>query len=161
MRPANLHLILFATSLILTMSCAPEKRLDAHALLGRTPAALQARLGEPKQHREEIEDRMGVMNWTDVEGVKVFAAIKKGKAIYITYNFISMDTFDEAAAFRTIGVKRPEAEPEKLSKSNARRWQPFETYDRLTINPDTKLISIGSHPFADLPEEQGPVAGEQ
>ena len=142
--------------LLLGVSCAPEKRLDAHILLASTPPALQARLGEPKQDREEIEGHIGFMQWEDIEGVKVFAAIKNGKVVYVTYNFAAMESFDEAEAFNTIGIDPPKNEPKHIKKSKAKRWQPFEKYDRLTVNPDTKLISIGAHPYIDLPAEQDP-----
>ena len=143
-----------ATVLLLGTACAPEKPLDAHALLASTPAAVQARLGEPKQYREETEKRMGFMRWEDVGGVKLFAAIKKGKIVYVTYNFAAMEPFDEAEAFRTIGLDPPQNEPEEIDKSQAKRWRPFGKYARLTVNPATKLISIGAHPFVDFPEDR-------
>ena len=143
-----------ATVLLLGTACAPENPLDAHALLASTPAAVQARLGEPKQYREETEKRMGFMRWEDVGGVKLFAAIKKGKIVYVTYNFAAMEPFDEAEAFRTIGLDPPQNEPEEIDKSQAKRWRPFGKYARLTVNPATKLISIGAHPFVDFPEDR-------
>ena len=145
---------LLATVLLLGPACAPQNPLDAHALLASTPSAVQARLGEPKQYREETEKRMGFMRWEDVGGVKLFAAIKKGKIVYVTYNFAAMESFDEAEAFRTIGLDPPENEPEKIDKSQAKRWRPFGKYARLTVNPATKLISIGAHPFVDVPEDR-------
>ena len=141
-------------TVFLGLACAPEKPLDAHALLASTPAAVQVRLGEPKQYREETERRMGFMRWEDVGGVKLFAAIKQGKIVYVTYNFAALEPFDEAAAFRTIGLDPPDDEPQKIDKSEAKRWRPFGKYARLTVNPATKLISVGAHPFVDFPEER-------
>ena len=141
-------------TVFLGLACAPEKPLDAHALLASTPAAVQARLGEPKQYREETARRMGFMRWEDVGGVKLFAAIKQGKIVYVTYNFAAMTPFDEAAAFRTIGLDPPDNEPQKIDNSEAKRWRPFGKYARLTVNPATKLISVGAHPFVDFPEER-------
>ncbi len=143
-----------AAVVLLVPACAPEKSLDAHALLASTPAEMQVRLGEPKQHREETAKRMGFMRWEDVGGVKLFAAIKKGKVVYVTYNFAAMEPFDEAEAFRTIGLDRPQNEPKKIDKSQAKRWRPFGKYARLTVNPATKLISVGAHPFVDIPEDR-------
>ena len=143
-----------AAVLLLGLACAPQKPLDAHALLACTPAAVQARLGDPKQYREETEKRLGFMRWEDVGGVKVFAAFKKAQIVYVTYNFAAMAPFDEAEAFRTIGLDPPQNEPKKIDKSGAKRWRPFGKYARLTVNPATKLISIGAHPFVDFPEER-------
>ena len=148
-----------ATVLLLGLACAPEEPLDAHALLASTPSAVQARLGEPKQYREETEKHVGFMRWEDVGGVKLFAAIKQGKIVYVTYNFAAMEPFDQAEAFRTIGLDPPQNEPEKIDNSQAKRWRPFGKYARLTVNPATKLISVGAHPFVDFPEDREYAAG--
>ena len=84
-----------AAVLLLGLACASEEPLDAHALLASTPSAVQVRLGEPKQYREETEKHIGFMRWEDVGGVKLFAAIKQGKIVYVTYNFAAMEPFDE------------------------------------------------------------------
>jgi len=130
-------------------SCAsnPEPLLDADQLIGSTPEQLSARLGEPLTHSEENPNHYGSMRWQGIEGVDILMIIKGGKGTYVTYHFTDMEPFDEAAALAQSGVELPDTAPELVANSQAKRWQPFGEYERLTINPDTKLVSIGSHPL--------------
>jgi hypothetical protein len=56
----------------------------------------------------------------------------------------------------------PDAAPEQMPRSRAKRWMPFGPFERLTVNPDTKLISVGTHPSFRVKsgdEELGPAPG--
>lgn len=138
---------LFVALLIGSCSWRPEPRLKPERLIGSTPEELIARLGQPKQYQEEAAtENFGFMIWPDLEGIHVLVIIKGGKSRYVSYQFKEMEPFDESKALALIGAKRPKAPPELIPRSQAKRWRPFGQYERLTINPDTKLISIGSHP---------------
>ena len=90
-------------------------------------------------------------------GVRVFVVIKGGEASYVTYRFEEMDPFDEDEAFRMIGAERPQAEPQTMTTPGARRWRPYGPYEKLTINPRTKFISVGSDPVrVPVGEPEGP-----
>jgi len=139
----------FLWALLAAFSCSskPETLLQVERLLGGTPEELIARLGEPKQNRAESEGDFGFLSWPDVEGIHVLVVVKEGKGVYVSYRFVGMKSFDRAAALALIGVEEPEEEPKPVAGSRAERWQPFGEYERMTINPDTRLISIGSHPI--------------
>jgi len=53
---------------------------------------------------------------------------------------------DEAEALAMAGIERPEEEPTLIEQSTAVRWDDYEGYGRLTINPLTKLVSVGRVP---------------
>ena len=61
--------------------------------------------------------------------------------------------------FAPLALIPPQNEPERIDESQAKRWRPFGKYARLTVNPATKLISIGAHPFVDFPEDREYAAG--
>ncbi|MFH1568084.1 MAG: hypothetical protein ABIL09_08810 [Gemmatimonadota bacterium] len=145
--PALAAILLGGLLVLAACSRGPEPRLKAARLLGSEPEELKARLGEPRVHREEQGTHYGSMRWEGIEGVDVLVIIKGGKGSYVSYQFSGMEPFDEAAALARIGVDLPEQAPQQVPDSRARRWQPFGEYDRLTINPDTKLIAIGTHPL--------------
>ena len=124
-------------------ACGQEETLlDAHRLLGSTPAQLTARLGETGQSREETERVPGFMTWRNIDGVRVHVVIQRGQAIYVAYTFVD-PPFDEDEALRLIGVVRPKAEPQRIGVE-ARRWRPFGKYEKLTINPATRVVSLGN-----------------
>lgn len=141
--------VILLCGLVAGLSCAPrpEPLLGADQLLGSTPEQLSARLGEPLMHSEENPNHYGAMRWTDIEGVDLLVIVKGGVGTYVSYHFTGMESFDEAAALDRIGVEPPDAAPVAVPDSRAQRWQPCGEYERLTINPDTKLVSIGSHPL--------------
>ena len=148
---------------LVALSCAREKPpLDVHEVLGSTPEELQARWGDPHQNVEDpgVSWKYGHMLWLDVRdtGVRVWVVIRRGKASYVSYRFEAMEPFDELAAFRMIGVEVPDAEPQLMTTPGARRWEPFEDYDKMTLNPHTKFISIGSDPIR-LTNEQAAELG--
>ena len=136
------------TVLILGVSCSREPApLDLNEILGRGEAELIERWGEPKQHVPASEGRFGHLLGEDVldTGVRVFVVIKGEEASYVTYRFEEMDPFDEDEALRMIGAE-PEAEPQTMTTPGARRWRPYGPYEKLTMNPRTKFISVGSDP---------------
>lgn len=144
-----MKIAMFSWALLAALSCSskPETLLQVERLLGGTPEELIARLGEPKQNRGETEGDFGFLSWPDIEGVQVLVVVKGGKGVYVSYRFVGMETFDREAALALIGVEEPDMEPKPVAGSRAQRWQPFGEYERMTINPDTRLISVGSHPI--------------
>jgi hypothetical protein len=146
----SIKIAIFSWTLLAVLSCSakPETLLQVERLLGGTPEELIARLGEPKQNRAETEGDFGFLSWPDIEGTQVLVVVKEGKGVYVSYRFVGMEAFDQAAALALIGVEEPDADPKPVAGSQAQRWQPFGEYERMTINPDTRLISVGSHPIA-------------
>ena len=135
--------------LFLVVSCSREPApLDVHEILGRSAAELIERWGEPGQHVPASEGRFGHLLWVDVldTGVRVFVVIKGGEVSYVSYRFEEMDPFDEDEALRLIGAERPDAEPQTMTTPGARRWRPYGPYEKLTLNPRTRFISVGSDP---------------
>lgn len=153
--------IALGLALLMGASCSrePQPLLSAHELIGATPETLVQRLGEPRMERDENGPHFGAMRWVDVEGAEVMAVIVGGVATYVSYQFKGMEAFDEAAALERIAVELPAAEPLKLGDGAARRWEPCGPFERLTVNPETRLISLGTHPWkAAAPESEN--AGE-
>ena len=145
----------------LCVSCSPEPEgvcqvaenvLNACEVLGSSPEELQERLGEPKQYRKETEHRFGFMRWPDIKGVRLFVAIREGKAVHVAYGFQGMDSFDEVEAFHLIGVKPPMKKPDWEGERGAKRWKPFGKYDRMTVNPYSKYVAIGITPMQEMIE---------
>lgn len=144
-----MRIALAVTVLVLGVSCSREPPpLDVHEVLGTSEADLIERWGEPWQSVEASEGRFGHLLWQDVldTGVRVFVVIKGGEASYVSYRFERMDPFDEEEALRMIGVEAPDAEPQTMTTPGAKRWRPFGNYDKLTLNPRTRFISVGSDP---------------
>lgn len=144
-----LWLPLAGLALLVATSCGlePKPLLSAHKLIGGTPEELVERLGEPKVNRQERGPHFGALRWADLDGVEVMVVIQSGKGTYASYQFQGMEPFDEGAALARIDVRLPASEPQELGDGGARRWEPCGDFERLTINPGTKLISIGSHPW--------------
>lgn len=144
-----MRVALTITVLILGVSCSREPApLDMHEVLGRSEAELIERWGEPRQHVPASEGRFGHLLWEDVldTGVRIFVVIKGGEVTYVSYRFEEMDPFDEDEAFRLIGAEWPDAEPQTMTTPGARRWRPYGPYEKLTLNPRTRFISVGSDP---------------
>jgi hypothetical protein len=139
------------------VSCSFKKEalLQPERLLGSTPERLIARLGQPKQHQEEHGAQFGFMRWPDIQGVHVLVIVKGGTGEYVSYQFRAMEPFDETKALALIGVELPEADPKPVPGSRAKRWQPFGKYEHMTINPDTRLISMGLNPSSLADPEEG------
>ena len=136
-----------ACAALLMVSCAPETPpLYYRELLGSGPNALVDRLGEPDRRRPEKPEMHGFMTWNDFRetGVRAMVMIQKGKAIYVAYTFRGMEEFDEGEALAVIGLRKPGEEPHRFDGSRAVSWRPFEKYDKLVMNPDTRLIGVGN-----------------
>jgi hypothetical protein len=128
------------------VSCARDKPpLYYRELLGSGPNALIERLGEPDGRRREKPGMHGFMTWNDFRetGVRAMVMIQKGKVTYVAYTFRGMKEFDQNQALAVIGLSEPGEEPHRFDGSRAVSWRPFEEYDKLVINPDTKLIGVG------------------
>ena len=123
-----------------------ENILSPCEILGSSPRELKDRLGEPKQHRKEVEHRFGFMRWPDVNGVRVFVAIRHGEAIHVVYRFERVESFDEAEAYRIVGLIPPAAEPDWEGHRAAKRWKPFGRYDRLVVSPYAKSVLVAASP---------------
>ncbi len=122
-------------------------RLSPQHLLGRTPQQMVAHLGRPQSQRDEVSGHYGFLRWPDVDGVSVMAIVSGGKGVYVSYQFSPEDPFDEEVAFARLGLEIPDEPPAPLSDRGAKRWHPFGPYERLTVNPETRLIAIGSYPL--------------
>ena len=122
----------------------PERfTVSAHEILGKTPEELEEMQGEPNAYKMELKGHSsGYMTWKDIQGIKVFVAIRGGKSHYVTFTFQEETDFDERKLLSQLGLKYPSTEPRLIPP--AKRWQPYEKYDRLTIDPETKMISLGS-----------------
>ena len=121
--------------------------LDVHRILGSTPDALIQRFGEPKPYIREREGVFGNITWKDLYGVRVFTVIIDGKCAYVHYTFNELEPFDEQEAFQIVGIVRPKHEPQLIPHSEAKRWKPFEQYERLTVNPKRKSVAVRAYPF--------------
>jgi hypothetical protein len=136
-----------ACAALLMVSCAPEKPpLYYRELLGSGPNALIERLGEPDRRRREKPEMHGFMTWNDFRetGVRAMVMIKKSRVTYVAYTFRGMKEFDEGEALALIGLSKPGEEPHRFDGSRAVIWRPFEEYDKLVMNPDTRLIGVGN-----------------
>ena len=157
-----MRITLAVTVSMLGVSCSREPPpLDVHEVLGRSEAELIERWGEPRQHVQASGGRFGHLLWEDVldTGVRVFVVIKGGEVSYVTYRFEEMDPFDEDEALRLIGAERPDADPQTMTTPGARRWRPYGPYEKLTLNPRTRFISVGSDPVRTrVGEMEGPGA---
>jgi len=130
--------------LVLTLGCSKKEPqlLDVAEVYGRTVAELTARFGEPDVLIPKSGDRTTVQ-WKSLLGTWVYVAAREDTARYITYNFKGMEPFDPEEAFRRIGMEPPDEEPEHEWDNGAKRWLPFREYDKLTINPQIKAITVG------------------
>ena len=130
-----------------------ETYLDVHFVLGSSTEELIERFGEPVQYRLQQGDQpFGFARWNDLQNVKVFAVIKDGACAYVNYDFNEMDPFEETAAFKIIGIERPEEDPTvSVPESEVDKWYPFEQYDRLTVNRKLKRVGVRAYPFEMIP----------
>lgn len=146
-RPRSLCLALL---LSIVAACeGPAGPLDIRHVLGLTSAELKGRWGEPDIEIRKSE-QLSTLQWKEIDGTWVYVVCQDDRACYVTYTFTSMEPFDELEAFRRIGLPPPDGEqPEHVWENGARRWMPFREYHRLTVNPDTKTISVSQESTAD------------
>lgn len=146
---ARRHLAL-ALPVALALACAePDRPLDVHRALGSAPEDLFARWGPPKQYTPDphVEGKFGFAMWPDVHGARIFIAVRQDRVTWITYRFPKMEPFDLAAALEQTNIQLPEQGGRQIpAAEGARRWEPFEGYRRLTINPQNRLITVGADP---------------
>ena len=136
--------ILFATFFFFA-ACGREEvpLLAVHQILNKTGAALKERLGEPDFDFVRSA-KVTTLQWRDADGDStwVYVDLIHDNASYVTYTFKKMDPFDTAEALRRIGLSVPEQEPEQVWENGSKRWKPFGQYDRLVVNPVTKLVTV-------------------
>ena len=142
--------VLLATGLSVLPGCGGREAplLDVHELMGSSPEQLRVRLGPPDGELEETPARFGFLRWNRLQGVRVLVMVRKDSAVYITYTFRDMEDFDEAEALALAGIERPRGDPTLIEKSEAVRWEEYEKFGRLTINPGTRMVSIGNPPVS-------------
>ena len=130
-------------------SCSQDKQLDAHRVLGSSLEQMIERWGEPERYTPDPERQKGhgFAGWSDVLGVKLTAFSLKGKIIRVTYRFRNMDPFDEVEAFNLINVDPDPDEVNHLTSPGAKRWTPFEDYQKLTVSPASKMVAVGNDPM--------------
>ncbi len=128
--------------------CGEPERPLLHPkdLLGRTPEALMERLGAADMHIEETPTRIGFLRWNDLGGIRVLVSYTDSTSTYVTYRFPEEGPFDEEQAFGTLGLSRPSTAGRPTKGSPARVWDPAEEFSRLSVNPFTRLISVGPLP---------------
>jgi hypothetical protein len=91
-----------------------------------------------------VGEKYGFALWPDLMGVRVFIVIKRGKVTWVTYRFENLETFDEAKAFRIINVEPPAEEPKLFpGEEEAKRWEPFEKYGKMTVSPAIEMVAVG------------------
>jgi len=148
MKQIHTHAVVLAVCLCVLPGCSgrDEPLMDVHQLMGKGPEQLKERLGPADNEVVETPTRFGFLRWNRLRGVRLLVMVKEGRSVYLTYNFRDMPAFDEAEALAMAGIERPEEEPTLIEQSTAVRWDDYEGYGRLTINPLTKLVSVGRVP---------------
>ena len=105
-----------------------------------------ARLGAPQMHLEETPTRIGFLRWNDLGGIRVLVAYSDSTSTYVTYRFPEEGPFDEEQAFGTLGLSRPSTAGRPMTGSPARVWDAADDRPRTSVNPFTRLISVGPLP---------------
>ena len=150
MRCRNGAVALLLTAAVAMGSCSREAgMLDARQALDGSLEEAIDRWGEPERYTPDPlrEGGHGFASWPDVEGARITAFSRMGKIIWVTYRFQDMDPFDEAEAFRLIGVDPDPDRATHLRSPGARRWSPFERYQKLTVSPVTRMVAMGHDPM--------------
>lgn len=151
MRCRNCAVLVLLAAAVAIGSCSrrEEGPLDARRALGSSLEEAIDRWGEPERYTPDPmrESGHGFASWPDVEGARITAFSRMGKIIWVTYRFQGMDPFDEAEAFRLVGVDPDPDQATRLRSPGARRWSPFERYQKLTVSPATRMVAIGQDPM--------------
>lgn len=128
-----------------SFSCESGKPLDAHRVLGSSLESVIERWGEPMRYTADPnhERGHGFASWKNVQGARITAFSKMDKVIWVTYRFPEMEPFDEAEAFRLINLDPDPDQANHLKTPGAKRWSPFEKYQKLTVSPMTKMVALG------------------
>ena len=139
-------------ALLASGSCAREEErpLDVHRVLGSSFEEVSERWGKPEQYTADpmVPEGHGYGSWPNVMGARITAFSRMGKIIWVTYRFPDMEPWDEAEAFRLVNVDPPQDQARHLSSTpGAKRWSPFEQYQKLTVSPVTKMVAIGHDPM--------------
>ncbi len=132
-------------------SCSRQEEglLHARRALGSSLKEAIDRWGEPEHYTPDphMESGHGFASWPDVAGARITAFSRMGKIIWLTYRFQRMDPFDEAEAFRRVGVDPDPDQATHLRSPGAKRWSPFESYQKLSVSPATRMVAIGRDPM--------------
>lgn len=104
------------------------------------------RLGASQMHIEETPTRIGFLRWNDLGGIRVLIAYSDSTSTYVTYRFPEEGPFEEEQAFRALGLSRPSSAGRPMKGSPARVWEAAGDLPRLSVNPFTRLISVGPLP---------------
>lgn len=141
--------------LSLALACGrgeAQKGLEVPRVLGQTPEELQARWGTPDISIRK-SDQLSTLQWKDLGGVWVYAVSQEGRVVYVTYTFAKMEPFEVNAAFRRLGIQPPKEPPEHEWENGAKRWIPFGPYEKLTVNPKTKAVTVAAKQLSGESEE--------
>jgi len=112
-------------------------------VMGRSQEELHARWGTPDISLRQSE-RLITLQWKDVDGVWVYVACRDGRVDYATFTFGKLEPFEAGAAFRALNIEPPRQAPEHQWENGARRWMPFGPYAKLTVNPQTRAITVAA-----------------
>lgn len=140
---------LLAVAVASLIGCGGEPErplLSPHALIGASPDALRERLGDPNMHIAEKPDRIGFLRWNNIDGIRVLVVYAESRSTYVTYRFPEHGGFDEDQAFARLGISRPSVPETPMGGANARVWKPGGDFERISINPETRLLSVGATP---------------
>jgi hypothetical protein len=146
----NTTLVLLCVVASVWSSCDSGRPLDARRVLGSSLQEASERWGEPVQYTEDPmhERGHGFASWQDVSGAKITAFSRMGKIVWLTYRFQKMEPFDEAQAFSLINVDPDPDQAHHLKTPGAKRWSPFEQYQKLTVSSVTKMVAVGDDPMS-------------
>ena len=151
MRSRRVAALVVLGAAIAAGSCSRQEGglLVARQALGSSLEEAIDRWGEPEHYTPDplMESGHGFASWSDVAGARITAFSRMGRIIWVTYRFLRMDPFDEAEAFRLVGVAPDPAQARHLRSPGAKRWSPFEGYQKLTVSPVTRMVAIGRDPM--------------
>ena len=137
----------FFPLLALVIACGGEEPqiLNVHMVLNQTQEALKERFGEPDISVRRAKN-IDTMQWKSADGDStwVYVVVRDGRSCYVTYTFKNMEPFDGEGALRRLGIEAPTDEPEYVWENGVKRWKPFGRYEKLTLSPITKAVTVGA-----------------